>query len=365
MNDATFVTHVADFHGDVGAGLSLTTDAEGNPHMAYLAFEEEQAPGAATPTAATGPELPAVKHAHLVGGAWTRSVVAEGVGAARAGAEFYSDVTGIAVDGNGVHHVVWTEQGSVVYANNAKGAFSEPETISDEDAIGASVALAADGTPWIAFYEQTGGTTETDVATPIVRVATPEENGWAAETAAEASVSWPEARTAIAFSRDQPLVAYGSEERTLVATRSGDLWRSEEADADGGFGVSVSVDADGNPHLAYSNLSGQVRHAHSIDGGPWEASVVGSSALSPTEHGVAGPSIAVDAEGVHHVAWEEGSGISYANNAEGDFSPVIVAGTETEPPGSYPRLGAGGDGILFLGWYNPSDKEVQLAVPRR
>ena len=348
IEETTFVTQVGDFAGDVGQGLSLTTDAEGNPHMAYLAFADPETSGAAPEPAVPGaPELPAVKHAHLVGGAWTRSFVAEGAGVEP------GDETAIAVDPNGVHHTVWTEAGSLLYSNNAEGAFSEPETIAEGGVTGPSIAVGANGVPLVAFYQPAGGA-ESDAATPIVRVALGNEGGWAPETAAEASPGEP-AATAIGLSGAEPVVAYGSEGRTLLARKSGELWESEEADANGGLGVGMSIDADGNPHLAYHNGSGEVRHAHSIDGGAWETTPVGDGADLESR-----ASIAVDAEGVHHIAWQTGDGVAYATNAEGSFADQEVP--DEASSGQTPRVGVGPEAIVGLAWYDPEDTEVQLAV---
>jgi plastocyanin len=297
-----------------------------------------------------------VKHAHVVGGAWTRTIVAEGVEA-----DPSADATAIAVDAGGVHHIVWTEGGNLRYANNSEGPFSEPETIAEgTGASGPSIAVGADGVPLVAFYEQAGGE-GADVETPLVRGAIRADGGWAVETAAEASPGEP-ARTAIALAGETPVIAYGSEGRTLLARRSTEIWESEEADADGGLGVSMSVDADGNPHLAYYNSSGQVGHTHSIDGGPWETSVVGPTDFSSGDDQAAGPSIVVDAEGVHHVAWEDAEGISYANNESGEFVAEPVPGSQTNPAGRSPRLGLGAEGVLYLAWNDPEDTEVQLGV---
>jgi plastocyanin len=357
LDENTFVINVADFEGDVGRGLSLTTDAEGNPHMSYLAFEDPQEPGATPAPALPGaPVLPAVKHAHVVGGAWTRTMVAEGVQA-----DPSADATAIAVDAAGVHHIVWTEGGNLRYSNNAEGSFSEPATIAEgTGASGPSITVGADSVPLVAFYEQAGGG-GADVETPLVRAAIATPGGWEVETAAEASPGEP-ASTAIGLAGDTPVVAYGSEGRTLLARRSADIWESEEADADGGLGVSMSIDADGNPHLAYYNGSGQVRHAHSIGGGPWEPSVVGPTDLASGDDVAAGPSIVVDAEGVHHVAWEDAEAISYANNESGEFVAEQVPGSQTEPAGRIPGVGLSAEGVLYLAWYDPEDTEVQLAV---
>lgn len=353
LDENTFVINVADFEGDVGRGLSLTTDAEGNPHMSYLAFEDPQEPGATPAPALPGaPVLPAVKHAHLVGGAWTRSIVAEGTAVEE------GDETAIAVGPDGVHHVVWTEAGNLRYSNNAEGSFSEPLTLAEGGITGPSIALGSDGSPMAAFYQESGGASP-GVPSPVVAVSSAAEGD---SIVAEAVSPGEMPATAIGLSGDQPLVAYGSEGRTHLARKSGDLWESEEADADGGLGVSMSIDADGNPHLAYYNGSGQVRHAHSIGGGPWETSVVGPTDFPSGEEDAAGPSIAVDAEGVHHVAWEDAEAISYANNESGEFVAEQVPGSETDPAGLSPGVGLGAEGVLYLAWYDPQDTEVQLAV---
>ena len=349
IEETSFVTQVADFAGDVGQGLSLTTDAEGNPHMAYLAFEDpETAAATPQPEVPGAPELPAVKHAHLVGGAWTRSFVAQGTGIEP------GDETAIAVDPNGVHHIVWTEGGNLLYSNNAEGgAFSEPETVAEGEVSGPSIAVGSNGVPLVAFY-QSGGLAEPDVAIPVVRVALGNEGGWAPETAAEASPGEP-ATTAIGLSGADALVAYGSEGRTFLARKAGEVWESEEADPDGGLGVSMSIDAEGNPHLAYFDVSGLVRHSHSIDGGAWETTDVGGGADTQSR-----TSIAVDAEGIHHIVWQTADGVAYANNAEGSFADQDVPPEASS--GQIPRIGKGPEAIVGLAWYDPEGTEVQLAV---
>jgi plastocyanin len=213
--------------------------------------------------------------------------------------------------------------------------------------------VGADGVPLVAFYEGAGGE-GADAETPLVGAAILTEGGWEVETAAEGSPGEP-ASTAIGLAGDTPVVAYGSEGRTLLARRSTDIWESEEADADGGLGVSMSIDADGNPHLAYYASSGEVRHAHSIDGGPWEVSDVGEGAS-----GNAVTSIAVDAEGVHHIAWQTAEGVAYATNADGSFAQQEVPAEASS--GEAPRVAAGTEGVLYLAWYDPEDTEVQLGV---
>jgi plastocyanin len=339
VDESTFVTQVADFEGDVGKGLSLATDADGNPHMAYLAFPDPEAEGATpTPAVPGAPELPAVKHAHLVGGAWTRSFVAD-----QQDVLTESDATGIGVDGQGIHHVVWTVGGELLYSSTTEGAFSDPTTIAGE-AFVASVAVADDGVPSAAVYGPTG-----------VSVSTPEGEQVISEDARLEPGSLSAAATG-----DTLVVAFADGEGVTVARQSGETWSTEVADPEGTFGVSLDVDADGNPHIAYYAALGagsEVRHAHSIDGAPWEITPLAEVAGPPPEGGTT--SIAVAEDGTHHVAWQTADGIGYATNEGGEFA-------EEEVPGAAGGIGArvatGPEGVVYLAYYDPEDTEVQLAV---
>lgn len=337
---------VVDPEADSGAGLSLATDAEGNPHLAYVAVEEEVEGEAPAPDP-LAPTLPAVMHAHLVGEAWTRGPVAEEQGVDGA------SETAIAVDADGVHHVAWTAGGQILYSSNAGGGFSEePETVADVDAVGLSIAADRDGTPMIAFQTALD---EAEGPASLIRLASVEgAAAWVVDTVAEASAPEDLAGTAVLVTAEGPVVAFGSDGETLVASRQGTRWVSETVDPEGGVGVAGAADADGNPHLAYLTAAGDVKHAHSIDGGPWEITDVGSGATgSPA-------SIAVDAEGVHHVAWQTADGVAYASNAGGQFAEEELPASAAE--GALPRVGAGAEGTVFVAFRDQGDTEVQMAV---
>lgn len=339
---------VLDAEGDVGAGLALATDADGNPHLSYLAFEQEPEPGQPPPVPdPDAPLVPAVLHAHIVQDVRTRSVVAEEL------AVTPEDHTAIAVDADGVHHVAWTEDGSLWYSNTAGGDFSEPQDVLAQaplEGVGAAMgpSIAVDGaTPWVAYSVDTEG----EGPGGLVRVATLEGDAWTAETVAEAGAA---TQTAIGVADGQVLVAYGSQGATMVARGPG-TWESETADEDGGFGVSMAVDGDGNPHLAYETEGGAVKHAHSVGGGPWEVTDIAEGG----DPAAGGTTIALDQEGIHHLAWVSADGIGYANNEEGSFAAEAVPASEN---GALPRLGIGPDGEALLAWYDTDDTEVQLAV---
>jgi plastocyanin len=342
--DEAFVPLVVDAAGLSGAGVSLATDAEGNPHLSYLTLPDEEAEEdpAEDPLA---PTLPAVIHAHFTDNLWTRDPVAEEQEV------FEGSETAIVVDADGIHHVAWTAGGSVFYSSNAAGEFAEePQAVGGTDPVGLSIAADQNGAPMIAFVEEQ---TEAEGPAALVRVATLDGQQWAVETAAEASPGEP-ISTAIGVAGDGVLVAYGSEGATQVARQTGARWTSETVDENGGLGLSMDVDADGIAHLSYFDDAGTVEHTHQAGEG-WEPpSPVGEGATtSPT-------SIAVGDDGVHHIVWQTDEGIAYASNAEGDFAeqefPPAVEG------GVRPRAGAGPEGTVYVAWSDPEDGELRMAL---
>lgn len=340
IDESTFVTQVADFEGDVGKGLSLTTDSDGNPHLAYLAFEDPEQPGATPAVPVTGaPQLPAVKHAHLIGGAWTRTVVAE----QQQGLE-ETDAAGIAVDAQGIHHVAWTLGGDLLYSSNIEETFSEPQAVAGNVFV-ASLAVTDDGLPSAAFFGAGG-----------VQVTSPE-----GEQTISAEARLEPGSLSAATTGDTLLVAFADGAGIQLARPVGGTWNSEVADPDGVFGVSLDLDADGNPHVAYYTAfgaqGGEVRHAHSIDGAPWEISTVAEVSEPPPEGGTTSIALAVD--GTHHVAWQTTEGIGYANNEGGEFAEEEVPGASG---GTGARLATGPEQVVYLAFYDPEDTEVHLAV---
>lgn len=363
----TFVAQIADVEGDVGAGVSLTSDAEGNPHMSYLGFAAELEEGeVAPPTDPFAPTLPAVKHAHLIGEVWTRSGVADDLREQPEEPEEEpdpdapppepgpplvdrEDETAIALDGPGTHHVAWTQGPSVHYTSDAGGDFAEPETVFQREAAGLSMATNGDGAPSIAFYESQPGP---EGPGALIRVATRDGEQWEVETAAEADAVGP-LTTGIAVVGGETLVAYSSG-GTVFLARSGEVWESEEVAE--GVGASLAVDGDGNPHLAFYT-DAEVRHAHSIDGSPWDVTPVGDAGGQSRDDW--STSIAISPDGTHHVAWQMQDDIGYATNEEGPFGEEGVRGTAA---GLRPRLAAGAEQEVHMAWYDTDTRVVVLAI---
>jgi plastocyanin len=342
LPEPAFFTQVVDFTADVGTGLSMSTDADGNPHLAYLAFEEQAVEGEDAPEAdPLAPTLPAVKHAHMVEDTWTRTSVAEEMDDLTP-----EDEAAIWVDEEGTHHIAWTQGGDLFYTDNPEGgAEAEPQPVTGGPVEGISIAAGQDGTPWISFY-----------AEGQVAVASPSGKRWTVEPVAGANPG-ALATTDIGVAGRDPIVAYGDGGAAVIARRSGNQWTPETADQAGGLGISMALDADGNPHLAYYDETGAVKHAHDVGGG-WEVGDVADAGGVP-EAGAA--AVVLDSQEIHHVAWQNADGtIGYANNEEGDF------GEAQEVPrseaGALPVLGVNAEDEPFLGWVDTEDTEVQLAL---
>lgn len=343
-----FVPQVVDIMGDTGFGLSLTVDADGNPHLSYLALEPTLEPGEPQPPPdPEAPLFPAVRHAHLTGGAWTKTTVAEELKVAE------SDVTAIAVDGEGVHHVVWTENAQVFYASNAGGDFSDPEPVAKADVAGLDIAAADDGTPWVSFYEVLGGA---EGPAALVRVASPGGDGWEVQTAAEADSAEP-MTTGIGIGRDGPVVGYGSAGRTLVATQDGEIWSSQDVD-EGGLGVSLDAEQD-SVHVAYYTAQGSVRHAEAA-GGSFETAEVTEAGGAPEKDWVTSIDIGPDG---HWLAWQGSDGIHASSGMHGggeedhDMEPLRAT-----DEGLRPQVGVGAEGAVFVGWQDTENRTLNVSV---
>src|SRR5437763_16077150 len=59
----------------------------------------------------------------------------------------------MALDANGKHHIAYNTPDGLFYTDDTGGSFTVPEKVVPGVTIGASVAVASDGTPWISFYQ--------------------------------------------------------------------------------------------------------------------------------------------------------------------------------------------------------------------
>jgi plastocyanin len=217
--------------------------------------------------------------------------------------------------------------------------------------------VAQDGTVWISWYG--GGS---------LNVAHGKAAAWTVDQAAvnAGPATDPAIASAIRLTKSgSPKVVFGSSGHTVVASRPGVTWQTEDVPGDGGYGVSLALDKDGNPHVAYYDAGGGVHHAHSIGGAPWEVTdlgtTTGAKAGQPDARWSTG--IALDDQGTHYVSWADTSAdqIVVATNQGGKFSPQPVQGSEG---GANPSIAVSGDGTsLAIAWFDALNANLDVAIP--
>ena len=364
-----FLVYTPDSLNDVGRSPSVVLNEEGNPVVGYLLLKAVLREGDIPPPVVPGqPQPPALMLASLsTEGVWQRvSVTPQKTSPAEGDAPEIANKdkeagpavhTGLAIDGQGTHHLAWSTPRGVFYITDAGGSFVEPQTVARGEALGASIAVGEDGTPWVSFYSQGS-----------VRVATRSGTAWQAQTVGRArppANPWT-ATTAVRVGGDgQPAVAYGDDGATVVATRSGGGWSPERVPGEGGVAVSLALDQDGNPHTAYYDANGAVRHSHSIGGAAWETTDIGSTRASERQLALWGTGIDLDDEGIHHVVWTDTTNqrIELATNRGGEFSSEPVINSES---GGNPSIAVSGDGrSLGMAWYDALEGDLAVATSGR
>jgi hypothetical protein len=162
-----------------------------------------------------------------------------------------------------------------------------------------------------------------------------------------------------------PVVAFDSSGHTVVASKPGIVWRDAVVPGDGGYGVSLALDKDGNPHVGYYDAGGRIHHAHSIGGAPWEVTDLGTTAGATAGQPDArwSTGIAVDDQGVHYVTWADtgGNQIVLATNKGGQFDSQPVQGSEG---GTNPSIAVSADGkSLAMAWFDAANANLDVAIP--
>jgi plastocyanin len=373
-----FLTYTPDSVNDAGRVPSVALDDQGNPVVSYLLLEAILKKGDIPPPVIPGqPQPPAVMLATLTAkGIWGRFSVtpqknspAEGDAPDLANKERQvgpAVSTGLAVDAQGKHHVVWSTEKGVFYSTDAAGSFVAPEQVTKQSALGASIAVGDDGTPWVSYYAagsvEVASGSGSKWATQSVGKATPPGNPWTARTAVRVSA------------KGEPVVAFGDKGATVVAARSGGGWKTDRVPGAGGVAVSLALDKDGNPHVAYYDSDGGVHHAHSVAGAAWEVTDLGqTTAASPQPSaGQQGPedprwgtSIALDDEGTHYIVWTDTkqSRIELSTNRGGKFSTQFVSNSEG---GATPSIAVSADGrSAAIAWYATAEEDLNVATSGR
>jgi plastocyanin len=404
----SFVPQTVDFLDNVGRGVSLALDKDGNPHMAYIGLVQVVAEGEIPPARpATAPALPAVLTASQKDGIFSHGfVVQTDISTANAPPLPLdaSSSTGIAVGADGSLNVVWNQFHGVFFSSAPTDAapFGEPQTVAEVYATSPAVAMDSQGNPWLAYVEQDGtsGALSLQVATLAGKKWTPSEEVADLGTCDPAACG--PVKVAIAMDKDVPMVAFSDAGGTVsLATRGGSDWSTQTVEEGAnGFGVSMAVDSKGSIHVAYATTTGDVRLAVATGPqGPWNVSTVSSyrppkpsptpSQSSPAASPSAAPSpagsastspgpsaspepppalqpgtaVAVDpGKGTVYVAWTDPAAREVklaSGDSGGAFEDVATPGTSE---GEFPAMAVSAEGKVDLAWYNSDAQDLELGT---
>ncbi len=361
----SFLPQTVDFLDDVGRGLSLALDQEGNPHLTYIGLlpvlkKDEVAP--ARPIDA--PALPAVLTADLAGGIWSRGDIVQTDITKSPAVQIPVgplDTTATAVDSKDVQHVVWTQTRGLWYSSRQLGQpvgqFSKPVVAVDGYVSGPSLAVDADGVPWAAYYVNN-----------TVQVASLQGKTWTTQDVAAVGRcgTCPPLHTAIAATSSGPIVAFTdpATKLAMVATSVFGTWSVQPVQAagnPGGFGVGLALDSKGVPYVSFVTLDGRAVVAKQTGATTWQTVDVGGFEVSSLMDLGGGTAVAIDPRnGTVYVAWADpvADEVKLVSGSGTSFHPVATPGTRL---GEFPDAQVS-RGKLNLAWYDSVDQDLLLGT---
>ncbi|MFN8232495.1 MAG: hypothetical protein U0V56_03155 [Actinomycetota bacterium] len=383
-----FVPYVVDFLDDVGAGNSVALDADGVPFISYWGFAGAVKPGAIPTARAIGmPYLPAVLLASEQDGIFTRGAVAQvqdtpsgitipynpaTVASLKSAEPGNVNGTDVAVDADGARHVTWAANTGIWYATGTDSSQAEQVTeqtpqLNRAGPLGwPSIAIDADGNPWIAFTADSGDGM-------AVTVATPGGDGWTTQvvdTTAPCSGCARAPRTQVIATDAGPVVLYvdGASGAVRSAINDGENgWVSFTVETGvSGAGLSAAALPGGGAAAAYYTGDGEVHVATSPDGTTWSVSsaaqVSGDAGLDGRPEAATG--IAAADDGTLYLTWYDpvAEGVELASSSDGAAFEAVDAGSSTAG-GSYPSIAVAADGSrAFLSWYDTVGQDLMLGI---
>ncbi len=391
-----FVPFVADNLDNAGLGNAVAVDKDGIPYLSYFTFPAKLAADAipiprpiGAPYISTLPTTTqesqagaAVGVASLSANAtWTRGAAAQvqdtphGIYIPYGPATVDSLIgatakntngTNIALDANGGKHVVWTGPDGVWYADGtdsftATQVYPWPRLDQAGPVGRPSVAVDADGVPWVAFGIDSATGEE-------IRLATRKNDKWSSEVVASTPLcsGCPQpGPVQVGFTPDGPIVVFvdASSGEVEAARQSGTAWTVEPVHA----GVqasapSLAIDKDGQPHIAYYTADA-VYVATPVDAGWTDVKVADAKPAGGSGNQAETTGVAVDDSGATYVTWYDATSgsIQLAKSDDGQtFTPVDV---RRALGGAFPSVGVAPDGShVYLAWYDVASQDLFLGV---
>ena len=283
-NDSGWHLEIANIGAYSGDFTSLALDGAGNPCIAHAYEAYVQEPALLL--------LACRQQGAMVSGeqpnAWTVEIIDQ---EGETGQE-----SSLAIDTLGRPHVAYTSTG-LAYAYSAglpangaetggAGSLAPGWQVETVDSQGTTPSLVLDtaGVPHLAY---------TDATSRALRVAVRGESAWQVETVDVSAGAPSLALDALA----QPHIGYASSRGIAYAYRNETGWTIQIVDDRGGSQVSLALDVDDQPRIAYVNAQGDLKHAYRA-GGAWYTQFV-----DVTDAVFAGPSLAFDRENHPHLSY--------------------------------------------------------------
>ncbi len=321
-----------------GAQTSLAVDDQGSLHMSYV-NDREGVKYAFRPVDSTR---------------WFTLVLA-----ARGGS------TKLTLDQQGHPHICYTS-GKMNYA-----AWDGKEWNPQEIAPGAgqisytcSVAVAADGTPHLLWYQYQDAMGRDYLH---IKYAVLQDGAWVARTL-DFDAETGKWNSMALDANGNPHIAYCAFARGALkhAFWNGKNWIVEVVDqreggsAYRGMGNSIVVDSRGNAHISYFDEV-TLKYARQQDNG-WKIESVDSIATSPSWQGYRS-SLVLDQRGFPHIAYEDGGLLKHAywDGQRWRIQVLARSGTDLWRNSS---LAINKEGTLYLSYRDPLDGSLKLATGR-
>ncbi|MCE5260957.1 MAG: fibronectin type III domain-containing protein [Euryarchaeota archaeon] len=266
----------------VGMNPSLALDSKGWVHISYYD--------------ATGRRI--LKYINNVGGNWSIPVLLDQ-------SENSGMYSSLAIDANDSVHVAYLKQGAkdLMYTTNA-GGFWDPDLIDDSGTVSGRVSLALDpqGVPHVAYYRDDG-------------------------------------------------LAY--------AEQNGTAWNITLLDPNNelGGGVSLFIDGQDRSYITYYNeISNLLKYINNT-GGEWNATVIASEGIDGVDS-----VISVDADGEEHIAFVEGSGSGSLNYAERRSGIWMFQKVDVDLCGENISMVMDRQGRAHVSYFDPESKDLRYTT---